>query len=55
MIVIKLIFSLITKNYNLIGWQTEDIYQNLAITFISSMNINQEIDNKIFIVPKKKY
>ena len=22
------------ENFNLIGWQTEDIYQNLIITFI---------------------
>ena len=42
------------KNYNLIGWQTEDIYKNLAITFISKIKINQEIDNKIFLIPKKK-
>jgi len=40
------------KNLNLIGWQTEDIYQNLAVTFISSVKINQEIDSKIFILPK---
>ena len=25
------------KDLNLIGWQTEDIYQNLSITFISSI------------------
>ena len=41
------------KSLNLIGWQTEDIYQNLAVTFISSVKINQKIDNKIFILPKK--
>ena len=40
------------KNFSLIGWQTEDIYQNLVITFISSVKINQKIDNKIFILPK---
>ena len=40
------------KNLNLIGWQTEDIYQNLVITFISSVKINQKIDNKIFTLPK---
>ena len=39
------------KSLNLIGWQTEDIYQNLAVTFISSVKINQKIDNKIFILP----
>ena len=32
------------KNLNLIGWQTEDIYQNLSITFISSIKINQKLD-----------
>jgi outer membrane lipoprotein-sorting protein len=40
------------KNLNLIGWQTEDIYQNLTTTFISSVRINQKINNKIFILPK---
>ena len=42
------------KNYNLIGWQTEDIYQNLAIIFISKVKTNQEIDDKIFKIPKMK-
>jgi outer membrane lipoprotein-sorting protein len=42
------------NNLLLIGWQTEDIYQNLAVTFISSVKINQEIDNKIFILPENK-
>ena len=37
----------------LTGWQTEDIYQNLSITFISSVEINQEIDDRIFLLPKK--
>ena len=40
------------KNLNLIGWQTEDIYQNLSVTFISSVKINQKIDEKKFILPK---
>ena len=40
------------KNLSLVGWQTEDIYQNLAITFISSVKINQEINDKIFILPE---
>ena len=40
------------KNLSLVGWQTEDIYQNLSITFISSVKINQNIDDKIFILPK---
>ena len=40
------------KDLNLIGWQTEDIYQNLSITFISSVKKNQVIDNKIFKLPE---
>jgi outer membrane lipoprotein-sorting protein len=36
----------------LTGWQIEDIYQNLSITFISSVKINQNVDDKIFILPK---
>ena len=39
------------KTFNLVGWQTEDIYQNLNITFISSVKINEKIDDKIFILP----
>jgi len=39
------------KNLFLIGWQTTDIYQNLSVTFISSIKINQKINNKIFILP----
>jgi len=40
------------KTYNLIGWQIEDIYQNLSITFISSVAINTKIDENIFVLPK---
>ena len=40
------------NNLLFVGWQTEDIYQNLSITFISSVKINQKIDNKIFVLPK---
>ena len=40
------------KDLNLIGWQTQDIYQNLSITFISSIEKNQEIDSKIFKLPE---
>ena len=41
------------KNFNLIGWQTEDIYQNLSITFISSIRINDPVDDTIFILPTR--
>ena len=40
------------KDLNLIGWQTKDIYQNLSITFISSIKKNQEIDGNIFKLPE---
>tara|TARA_B100000674_G_scaffold107703_1_gene79196 strand:+ start:463 stop:1008 length:546 start_codon:yes stop_codon:yes gene_type:complete len=41
------------NNYNLIGWQTTDIYQNLSITFLSSIKKNQKINDNLFILPKK--
>tara|TARA_B100000767_G_scaffold125974_1_gene120103 strand:- start:325 stop:879 length:555 start_codon:yes stop_codon:yes gene_type:complete len=41
------------SDFSLIGWQTEDIYQNLTITYISSIKINQKIDNNIFILSQK--
>ena len=40
------------KNLNLIGWQTEDIYQNLVITYIYKIKYNQKIDEDIFKLPK---
>ena len=41
------------KNYNLVGWQTLDIYQNLSITFISSILKNQKINKNLFTLPKQ--
>ena len=38
-------------NFNLIGWQTVDIYQNLNMTYIYSLTINQKIEKKIFKLP----
>ncbi len=40
------------KTLNLIGWQTEDIYQNLVITYISEIKLNQKINKDIFNLPK---
>ena len=40
------------KNLNLVGWQTEDIYQSLSVIFISSVKINQKIDEKKFRLPQ---
>ena len=41
------------KTYNLIGWQTIDIYQNISITYLSSIKRNQKVDNELFILPKQ--
>ena len=39
--------------HNLIGWQTIDIYQNLSITFLSSVMKNQKLKNNLFNLPKR--
>ena len=40
------------KNSNdLVGWQTEDLYQNLAVTYIYNIKKNKKIDKKIFRLP----
>ena len=39
------------KSLDLIGWQTLDIYQNLNITFISSLKKNQKIKKNTFQLP----
>jgi outer membrane lipoprotein-sorting protein len=40
-------------NYNLVGWQTLDIYQNLTITHLNSIKKNQEIEEKLFQLPNR--
>ena len=40
-------------NYNLVGWQTLDIYQNLSITYLSAIMINQNLSKNIFILPEQ--
>ena len=41
------------KTYNLIGWQTVDIYQNVSITYLSSVKRNQKLDKEIFKLPQQ--
>ena len=41
------------QTFNLVGWQTKDIYQNLNITFISSVKINEVIDKNLFELPSQ--
>ena len=38
-------------NFNLIGWQTLDIYQNLNITYIFVLKKNQILQKKTFKLP----
>ena len=40
------------NNFNLVGWQTLDIYQNLNITYLSSLKKNQMLKKNIFKLPK---
>ena len=40
------------NTYNLVGWQTEDIYQNLVVTYIFNLIKNSKIDKKLFVLPK---
>ncbi len=42
-----------TKNYHLIGWQTLDIFQNLSITYINSIIVNQKLKNNLFVLPER--
>jgi len=41
------------KTYNLIGWQTVDVYQNVSITYLSSIKRNQKLKKEIFKLPKQ--
>ena len=49
---INLFFDKIT--FNLIGWQTIDIYQNISITYLSSIKRNQKLKENLFLLPQKK-
>ena len=39
------------KTFNLIGWQTVDIYQNINVTYLSSVLVNQKIESNLFKIP----
>jgi outer membrane lipoprotein-sorting protein len=39
------------NDYNLIGWQTTDVYQNTAVTLLYSVKSNQIVNEKIFKTP----
>ena len=46
---IDIFFDIITLE--LIGWQTKDVYQNTALTVLSSISKNQNIEKKLFKLP----
>jgi outer membrane lipoprotein-sorting protein len=46
---IEIFFNI--NNYNLIGWQTKDVYQNTAVTLLYAIKSNQVINEKIFKTP----
>ena len=39
------------QTFNLIGWQTKDIYQNSTFTLLYSITTNQKINKKLFKLP----
>ena len=39
------------NSYDLVGWQTSDIYQNLNITYLYSIKKNQELKKNLFKLP----
>ena len=41
------------KNYNLVGWQTIDIYQNVSITYLTSIKKNQKLKKELFKLPSQ--
>ena len=48
---INVYFDKIT--YDLVGWQTVDIYQNISITYLSSIRKNQKLNKELFLLPKQ--
>ena len=47
---IKVFFD--KESLDLMGWETKDIYQNLIQTFLSDININIDVEEKIFSILK---
>ena len=39
------------RSFNLIGWQTLDVYQNLNITYLSSLEKNKILKKNVFKLP----
>ena len=47
---IKVFFN--KNDFNLIGWETIDIYQNVVQTFISDIQKNNSVNEKIFNIQR---
>jgi outer membrane lipoprotein-sorting protein len=39
------------KTFNLVGWQTKDIYQNINVTYLSSIEKNKQVNKDLFKLP----
>lgn len=39
------------ESFNLVGWQTKDIYQNVNITYLSSIKKNYQVNEDLFELP----
>ena len=39
------------ESFNLVGWQTKDIYQNVNITYLSSIIKNYQVNEDLFELP----
>ena len=47
---IKVFFD--KESLDLMGWETKDVYQNLIQTFLTDININIDVEEKIFSIQK---
>ena len=41
------------KTFNLVGWQTKDLYQNLNVTHLFSIERNKKVAKNLFTLPLK--
>ena len=41
------------NNFSLLGWQILDIYQNLSITYLSSISVNKNLKRNLFNLPDR--
>ena len=39
------------ESFNLVGWQTKDIFQNVNITYLSSIKKNYQVNDDLFELP----